>query len=51
MFVAIDNSDMSVPQVLDWINRTKNANNNVISPELLFLILMMKKKHFLNHLF
>ena len=33
MFVAIENNEMNVPQVLDWINRTKKDNGNVISPE------------------
>ena len=48
MFVAIENNDMSVPQVLDWINRTKNANNNVISPE--FAMKILGKTNFYGHI-
>ena len=48
MFVAIDNSEMNVPQVLDWINRTKNANNNIISPE--FAMEILSKTNFYGHI-
>ena len=48
MFVAIDNRDMSAPRVLDWINRTKNANNNVISPE--FAMEILGKTNFYGHI-
>ena len=48
MFVAINNKDMSVPQVLDWINRTKNANNNIISPE--FAMEILGKTNFYGHI-
>ena len=48
MFVAIDNNDMNIPQVLDWINRTKNANNNIISPE--FAMEILTKTNFYGHI-
>ena len=48
MFVAINNKDMTVPQVLDWINRTKNANNNIISPE--FAMDILSKTNFYGHI-
>ena len=48
MFVEINNSEMNVPQVLDWINRTKNANNNVISPE--FAMEILGKTNFYGHI-
>ena len=48
MFVAIENNEMNVPQVLDWINRTKNANNNVISPE--FAMKILGKTNFYGHI-
>ena len=48
MFVAINNNEMNVPQVLDWINRTKNANNNVISPE--FAMEILGKTNFYGHI-
>ena len=48
MFIAIDNNDMNIPQVLDWINRTKNANNNVISPE--FAMEILTKTNFYGHI-
>ena len=48
MFVAIENNEMTVPQVLDWINRTKNANNNVISPE--FAMEILGKTNFYGHI-
>ena len=48
MFVAIENNEMNVPQVLDWINRTKNANNNVISPE--FAMEILGKTNFYGHI-
>ena len=48
MFVAIDNNEMNVPQVLDWINRTKNANDNVISPE--FAMEILSKTNFFGHI-
>ena len=48
MFVAINNRDMNVPQVLDWINRTKKANNNVISPE--FAMEILGKTNFYGHI-
>ena len=48
MFVAIDNSEMNVPQVLDWINRTKNANDNVISPK--FAMEILSKTNFYGHI-
>ena len=48
MFVAIDNREMSAPRVLDWINRTKNANNNVISPE--FAMEILGKTNFFGHI-
>ena len=48
MFVAINNSEMNVPQVLDWINRTKNANNNIISPE--FAMDILSKTNFYGHI-
>ena len=48
MFVAINNSEMNVPQVLDWINRTKNANNNIISPE--FAMEILGKTNFYGHI-
>ena len=48
MFVAINNREMSAPRVLDWINRTKNANNNVISPE--FAMEILSKTNFYGHI-
>ena len=48
MFVAINNNEMNVPQVLDWINRTKNANNNVISPK--FAMEILSKTNFYGHI-
>ena len=48
MFVAIENNEMNVPQILDWINRTKNANNNVISPE--FAMDILGKTNFYGHI-
>ena len=48
MFVAINNNEMSAPRVLDWINRTKNANNNIISPE--FAMEILSKTNFYGHI-
>ena len=48
MFVAIENNEMNVPQVLDWINRTKKTNNNVISPE--FAMEILGKTNFYGHI-
>ena len=48
MFVEINNSEMNVPRVLDWINRTKKANNNVISPE--FAMEILGKTNFFGHI-
>ena len=48
MFVEINNSEMNVPQVLDWINRTKKDNGNVISPE--FAMKILGKTNFYGHI-
>ena len=48
MFIVINNSEMNVPQVLNWINRTKNANNNIISPE--FAMDILSKTNFYGHI-
>ena len=45
MFVAIDNTDMDVFKVEEWINRTRDANGGVISPEFAMEILG-KTNHF-----
>ena len=33
MFVKIDNIDMDAFKVEEWINRTRDANGGVITPE------------------
>ncbi len=45
MFVAIDNKDMDVFKVEEWINETRDANGGVISPEFAMEILG-KTNHF-----
>ena len=45
MFVVIDNQDMDALKVEDWINRTRDANGGVISPEFAMEILT-KTNHF-----
>ena len=48
MFVAIENYDMNIHRVLEWINDTKKANNNVISPE--FAMEILGKTNFYGHI-
>ena len=45
MFVKIDNQDMDALKVEEWINRTRDANGGVISPEFAMEILG-KTNHF-----
>ena len=47
MFVAINNTDMNVFQVDEWIKRTRDANNGIISPDFAMDILS-KINHFAN---
>ena len=44
-FVAINNTEMSVPQVSTWIMTTRDANSGVISPEFAMEVLS-KTNHF-----
>ena len=39
MFVAINNADMNIFQVDEWIKRTRDANNGIISPDFAMKIL------------
>ena len=49
MFVAIDNSEMNVNEVLTWINKTRDASvDKKISPECAMEIL--SKTYFLGHI-
>ena len=45
MFVAINNTEMNIPQVTEWIMKTRDANGGVISPEFAMEILG-KTNHF-----
>ena len=45
MFVKIDNQDMDALKVEEWINRTRDANGGVISPEFAMEVLG-KTNHF-----
>ena len=45
MFVAIDNTEMNIPQVTEWIIKTRDANGEVISPEFAMEVLS-KTNHF-----
>ena len=49
MFVAIDNSEMNVNEVLTWINKTRDASvDKKISPE--FAMEILSKTNFLGHI-
>ncbi len=43
MHVKIDNQDMDALKVEEWINRTRDANGGVISPEFAMEILTKTK--------
>jgi uncharacterized protein YjbI with pentapeptide repeats len=45
MFVAIENNDKNIPQITEWIIKTRDANGGVISPEFAMEILS-KTNHF-----
>ena len=45
MFVAINNTEMNIPQVTEWIMKERNANDGVISPEFAMEVLS-KTNHF-----
>ena len=48
MFVEIDNKDMDVFKVEEWINETRDANGGVISPE--FAMDILKKTNHFAHI-
>ena len=48
MFVAIDNKDMDVFKIEEWINETRDANGGVISPE--FAMEILSKTNFYGHI-
>ena len=48
MFVGIDNRDMNIPNIDEWIKRVRNANGGVISPE--FAMEILGKTNHKGHL-
>ena len=48
MYVGIDNKDMNVHNVMEWINTTRDANGYVISPE--FAMEILSKTNFYGHI-
>ena len=48
MFVAINNKDMNIFKVDEWINTTRDANGGVISPE--FAMELLSKTNFYGHI-
>jgi hypothetical protein len=48
MFVKIENTNESATAVLDWLQRSRNANGGVISPEIAMELL--KKTNFYGHI-
>ena len=48
MFVAIDNTDMNIFKVDEWINTTRDANGGIISPE--FAMEILSKTNFHGHI-
>lgn len=48
MFIPINNTDMNIFDVDEWINRTRDENGGVISPE--FAIEVLSKTNFYGHI-
>ena len=48
MFVVINNTDMNVFKIDEWINHTRDANGGVISPE--FAMEVLSKTNFRGHI-
>lgn len=48
MFVAIENQEMNIPEVIEWIIKTRDANGGMISPE--FAVEILTKTNHFGHI-